>query len=238
MRPPRALVALHPRPRGARRARRRARSPQAIPLDLEVGYRWVDVSGNEQMYRTQINDRPGLLLRSFNYTSVGAARRRPSRLSPRRRLGHRRGARRPAAPRRPERSTCTSSRFTWRRDRPLQRAAGVRQSVPRRGDHPGPADLQPAAQHLRRDARASSRQDHQPDPRVHAQHVQRAGHDDVPPRRQRVPAQRPGELGRRPLPRRPRLPVRPRPGRRHAGLAVLPLEPDATPSRRARATAT
>ena len=42
--------------------------PQAIPLDLEVGYRWVDVSGNERMYRTQINDRQGLLLRSFNYT--------------------------------------------------------------------------------------------------------------------------------------------------------------------------
>jgi hypothetical protein len=44
---------------------------QAIPLDLEVGYRWVDVSGNEQMYRTQINDRPGVLLRSLNYTSEG-----------------------------------------------------------------------------------------------------------------------------------------------------------------------
>jgi len=43
--------------------------PQAIPLDLEVGYRWVDVSGNERMYRTQINDRPGLLLRSLDYTS-------------------------------------------------------------------------------------------------------------------------------------------------------------------------
>ncbi len=45
---------------------------QAIPLDLEVGYRWVDVSGNERMYRTQINDRPGLLLRSLDYTSDGA----------------------------------------------------------------------------------------------------------------------------------------------------------------------
>ena len=44
---------------------------QAIPLDLEVGYRWVSVSGNEQMYRTQINDRPGVLLRSLNYTSQG-----------------------------------------------------------------------------------------------------------------------------------------------------------------------
>jgi hypothetical protein len=43
--------------------------PQAIPLDLEVGYRFVHVSGNEQMYRTQINDRQGLLLRSFDFTS-------------------------------------------------------------------------------------------------------------------------------------------------------------------------
>jgi len=44
---------------------------QAIPLDLEVGYRFVDVSGNEQEYRTQINDRQGFLLRSLDYTSAG-----------------------------------------------------------------------------------------------------------------------------------------------------------------------
>ena len=44
-------------------------SGQALPLDLEVGYRFVDVSGNEQMYRTQINDRQGFLLRSLDYTS-------------------------------------------------------------------------------------------------------------------------------------------------------------------------
>ncbi len=47
-------------------------SAQAIPVDVELGYRWVDVSGNDQMYRTQINDRPGLLLRSLNYTSQGS----------------------------------------------------------------------------------------------------------------------------------------------------------------------
>jgi len=46
-------------------------SAQAIPVDVELGYRWVDVTGNDQMYRTQINDRPGLLLRSLNYTSQG-----------------------------------------------------------------------------------------------------------------------------------------------------------------------
>ena len=44
---------------------------QAIPLDLEVGYRFVDVSGNEREYRTQINDRQGFLLRSLDYTSQG-----------------------------------------------------------------------------------------------------------------------------------------------------------------------
>jgi len=46
-------------------------SAQAIPVDVELGYRFVDVSGNDQMYRTQINDRPGVLLRSLDYTSLG-----------------------------------------------------------------------------------------------------------------------------------------------------------------------
>ena len=32
----------------------------------------MDVSGNDQMYRTQINDRPGVLLRSLDYTSQGS----------------------------------------------------------------------------------------------------------------------------------------------------------------------
>jgi hypothetical protein len=38
-------------------------------LDLELGYRWIDVSGNEQMYRSQINERPGVLIRSLSYAS-------------------------------------------------------------------------------------------------------------------------------------------------------------------------
>ncbi len=46
-------------------------SAQAIPVDVQLGYRFVDVSGNDQMYRTQINDRPGVLLRSLDYTSLG-----------------------------------------------------------------------------------------------------------------------------------------------------------------------
>jgi hypothetical protein len=35
------------------------------PYELEVGFRTLQISGNEGMYRTQINERSGLLLRSF-----------------------------------------------------------------------------------------------------------------------------------------------------------------------------
>ena len=38
---------------------------QMIPFDAEVGYRWLGVSGNEAMYRTQINERSGLLIRNL-----------------------------------------------------------------------------------------------------------------------------------------------------------------------------
>ena len=38
---------------------------QSIPFDLEIGYRWLDLKGNEDMYRTQINERSGVLIRSF-----------------------------------------------------------------------------------------------------------------------------------------------------------------------------
>ena len=43
---------------------------QAIPAEFELGYRFVDVSGNDGMYRTQINDRPGVLLRSLDWAST------------------------------------------------------------------------------------------------------------------------------------------------------------------------
>src|SRR5215831_2659674 len=45
---------------------------QTVPVDIELGYRFVDVSGNDQEYRTQINDRPGVLLRSLDYTAPGS----------------------------------------------------------------------------------------------------------------------------------------------------------------------
>ncbi|HVT44315.1 MAG TPA: hypothetical protein VMT00_07985 [Thermoanaerobaculia bacterium] len=43
---------------------------QAIPFDLEIGYRWLDVDGNESMYRSQIDEQSGVLLRTFTLTTV------------------------------------------------------------------------------------------------------------------------------------------------------------------------
>ncbi len=39
---------------------------ETFPLDLELGYRWTTIDGNEDVYRSQINEDEGLLLRSFN----------------------------------------------------------------------------------------------------------------------------------------------------------------------------
>jgi len=39
---------------------------QAIPVDLEVGYRFLSITGSEESYRSQINDREGFLVRSIH----------------------------------------------------------------------------------------------------------------------------------------------------------------------------
>lgn len=39
---------------------------QAIPFDIEVGYRFLTVSGSEETYRSQVNDREGFLVRSLH----------------------------------------------------------------------------------------------------------------------------------------------------------------------------
>jgi hypothetical protein len=44
-------------------------SAQTIPVDVEIGYRWTTVGGNEAMYRTQINEQPGLLIRALTIAS-------------------------------------------------------------------------------------------------------------------------------------------------------------------------
>lgn len=45
----------------------------AVPFDIELGYRFVDVKGNEDMYRSQINEREGFLLRAFTLSAGGPA---------------------------------------------------------------------------------------------------------------------------------------------------------------------
>ncbi|MEA2689572.1 MAG: hypothetical protein QOD51_2179 [Candidatus Eremiobacteraeota bacterium] len=47
---------------------------QTTPIDAEIGYRWTDISGNQGLYRTQINERGGLLLRALTLASVGRER--------------------------------------------------------------------------------------------------------------------------------------------------------------------
>ncbi|MDP9193126.1 MAG: hypothetical protein M3P06_15620 [Acidobacteriota bacterium] len=45
-------------------------SAQTTPIDVEIGYRWTDISGNEDMYRTQINENEGLLIRALTISSI------------------------------------------------------------------------------------------------------------------------------------------------------------------------
>jgi hypothetical protein len=45
---------------------------QSAPYEIELGLQTVNVSGNEDMYRTQINERSGLVLRSFTLLTPGA----------------------------------------------------------------------------------------------------------------------------------------------------------------------
>ena len=40
---------------------------QDVPLDVEVGYRWSDVSGNEEMWKSQLDEEAGLQLRSLSW---------------------------------------------------------------------------------------------------------------------------------------------------------------------------
>jgi len=44
---------------------------QAIPFDLEVGYRFLDVIGSEESYRSQINEREGFLVRGIHLGTEG-----------------------------------------------------------------------------------------------------------------------------------------------------------------------
>ncbi|HEU4523131.1 MAG TPA: hypothetical protein VFT12_14075 [Thermoanaerobaculia bacterium] len=42
----------------------------AQTTEIEIGYRWLDLDGSEAMYRTQVNERSGFLLRAFTMVSA------------------------------------------------------------------------------------------------------------------------------------------------------------------------
>jgi hypothetical protein len=48
----------------------RLAAAQSTLVDLEVGYQWVDVSGNQDMYRTQVNQDDGFVLRDLSLTTL------------------------------------------------------------------------------------------------------------------------------------------------------------------------
>jgi hypothetical protein len=43
--------------------------PPAIPIDVEIGYRWLELKGDNGMYRTQVDEQSGLLLRALTYST-------------------------------------------------------------------------------------------------------------------------------------------------------------------------
>lgn len=46
-----------------------ASAQTTIPVDIELGYRWLDLKGDESTYRSQINEESGFLLRSLTYSA-------------------------------------------------------------------------------------------------------------------------------------------------------------------------
>ncbi len=45
---------------------------QSSQFSLEFGYQWINVSGNDGVYRTQVNEKQGFVLHAFSFTSSGA----------------------------------------------------------------------------------------------------------------------------------------------------------------------
>ena len=44
-----------------------AANAQDVPLDMEIGYRWSNVKGNQEMFRSQLNEQAGMQLRSLSW---------------------------------------------------------------------------------------------------------------------------------------------------------------------------
>jgi hypothetical protein len=45
---------------------------QTVPLDVELGFRFLDLTGSKDMYRSQIDERQGFLLRSLTFATAEA----------------------------------------------------------------------------------------------------------------------------------------------------------------------
>ena len=43
---------------------------QTMPIDVEAGYRWLDLRGNSDMYRTQINEGNGFVIRALTLSGT------------------------------------------------------------------------------------------------------------------------------------------------------------------------
>lgn len=46
-----------------------AAQAQTVPFDLEAGYRWLDLKGDSGMYRSQINEQSGFLIKNFTLST-------------------------------------------------------------------------------------------------------------------------------------------------------------------------
>jgi len=44
-----------------------AAAQTSAPIEIEAGYRWSSVNGNEDLYRTQIDERSGFVVRAFTF---------------------------------------------------------------------------------------------------------------------------------------------------------------------------
>ncbi len=168
--------------------RRHAPRAQAIPVDLELGYRFVDVSGNDQMYRTQINDRPGVLLRSLDYTGPerSAAASSTTLHVDASDIGA--GPGRAAAPPRRRRTSVFKLTFTWRETDLYSALPAFANPFLDDGIIPGQQTWNRTRNIYDAELELLPGQDHHAPPRLHAQRLRRPGHHDVPPRRERVPA--------------------------------------------------
>src|SRR5258708_7054131 len=47
-------------------------SAQTAP-EVEIGYRWLNLSGSSDVYRSQVNERSGILLHSFTFSTTDNA---------------------------------------------------------------------------------------------------------------------------------------------------------------------